>query len=224
MKIVAVIPTLAGGGAERVLSLLSREWSRSHEVILVVFDAKFSAYRYSGRLVDLGLGISARRFRRLQVAIVSLVTVLRLLLRERPDWIVSFMEPANFPTAIAAALAGLGKRVVVSVHHDPLSLPRARQMLMRWIYSLPRHVVSVSQGVKRALCSIGVEDTKIAVIPNPVDIRTGIPPEVRPLCRRYVLGVGRFRSEKGFRSPAPSICTAVSEGPGSGHSRDWCRG
>ena len=198
VKIVTVIPSLAGGGAERVLSLLSREWNETHEVILIVFNATRPAYTYSGRLIDLRLELSGRGLHKLQVVVASLVAVTRLLVRERPDWIVSFMEPANFPTAIAASLAGLRRRAVVSVHHDPLALPRMRQLLMRWIYLLPNHVVSVSQGVKMALCAIGVKSTKISVIPNPVDIRSGMALRPRPLDERYVLGAGRFRPEKGF--------------------------
>ena len=198
MKIVAVIPSLAGGGAERVLSLLSHEWSKTHDVVLVVFDAAYPAYTYSGRLIDLGIELSGRSLRKLQVAVTSLVAVARVLLRERPDWIVSFMEPANFPTAIAAGLTGLRRRAVVSVHHDPMVLPKLRRLLMRWIYLLPSHVVSVSQGLKIALCSIGVSSTKISVIPNPVGAPARLEPPQRPFRERYVLGVGRIRPEKGF--------------------------
>ena len=37
MRILVVISSLRGGGAERVASILSREWAESHDVTIAVF-------------------------------------------------------------------------------------------------------------------------------------------------------------------------------------------
>ena len=42
-RIMLVISALARGGAERVASVLSKEWERTHDVTLVVFDARSKA-------------------------------------------------------------------------------------------------------------------------------------------------------------------------------------
>ena len=46
MKNVAlIIPSLKGGGAERVISILSQELSKDYNLYLIVFDADDIAYK-----------------------------------------------------------------------------------------------------------------------------------------------------------------------------------
>ena len=47
MRILVVISSLRGGGAERVASILSREWAESHDVTIAVFDGRRVAYEGS---------------------------------------------------------------------------------------------------------------------------------------------------------------------------------
>ena len=54
MKIVVVINSLTRGGAERVVSTLTREWAKRHRVLIALFDASSSAYDYGGEIADLG--------------------------------------------------------------------------------------------------------------------------------------------------------------------------
>ena len=65
MKILVVIHTLRGGGAERVVSLLSREWAKSHEVTIATFDASEAAYDYGGQIIDLRGPVDTSHERRL---------------------------------------------------------------------------------------------------------------------------------------------------------------
>ena len=53
MKILIVTPSLRGGGAERVVSLPSREWVKSYEVTMALFNVSEAIYDYGGRIVDL---------------------------------------------------------------------------------------------------------------------------------------------------------------------------
>ena len=118
MKVMAVAPSLARAGAERVVSLLSLEWNKSCDVVVVLFDGSEAAYEWGGRLVDLKLAGRTRIGSRARVALSGVGRLARLYRLEQPDRIVSFMEPANFPSAISAALAGVSERLTVSVHHD----------------------------------------------------------------------------------------------------------
>ena len=51
-RIVAVIPSLARGGAERVFALLTLEWEKWFDVVAVVFDGSRDEYTCGGKLVD----------------------------------------------------------------------------------------------------------------------------------------------------------------------------
>ena len=61
MKILVVIHTLRGGGAERVVSLVSREWAKSHEVMIATFDASEAVYDYGDRIVDIRGPVDTRK-------------------------------------------------------------------------------------------------------------------------------------------------------------------
>ena len=164
----------------------------------IVFDGREPGYQVAGRQVDLGLRVPENL---LQKAFVALASVLRLVgtfRRERPDRIVSFMEPANFPSVIATALIGMRDALYVSVHHNPGDLSRTRRTLIPILYRLAFRVIAVSEGVRASLVSMGLPESKVKAVPNPVaDVGARLG-NVRPLQQRYILGVGRLRPEKGF--------------------------
>ena len=209
MKLLVVIPSLARGGAERVVSLLTQEWAKAHDVELALFDSSYPAYPYSGELVDLALpaaptpaGKVINAFRR----IFKLAYVIR---RSSPDQIISFMESANFPVVLAGLLTGTRERITISVHNNPYRFPISYRILIPWLYRLPREVVAVSAGVRDALVSgFKLPKSCCHVIPNPIDLHA-----VKLLQRQHILphsyqrwmeehptflAVGRLHPQKGF--------------------------
>lgn len=202
MKLLLVIPTLHRGGAERVVSLLSEEFAKDHEVKLAVFDASNPAYAHGGELIDLGLPATAGWLGKLLKAVRRVVDLARLFRTSKPDRIISFMESANFPCILAAVLTGHQSRLWVSVRNDPEHFPAIYRVLMRYLYRLPSKVVAPSRGVAHALATVGVSEERLICIPNPAsphapDLSTSLP---RPIDApdRYILGVGRLHRQKGF--------------------------
>ena len=200
MKILVVVPSLHDGGAERVVSELTKEWAKDHEVVVALFDGSSPVYETGGRIVDLGLPGSMRATKKTRNAVLRPLRLGRVLRRERPDRIVSFMEGANFPAIVATVLTGYLDRLYVSVHCNPAMNPLVYRVPAPRLYRLPAGVVAVSEGVKRGLESMNVPSARISVIPNPV-----AGPEARafehgpsPLADRFVLGAGRLAREKGF--------------------------
>lgn len=206
MKIVTIIPTLRGGGAERVVSGLTKEWAKSHQVTVAFFDASRTSYDCAGRIVDLGLQlpISGNRLmgimkKTYSIGVVSarLITLLR---QDQPDRIFSFMEKANFVAIAAASWAGCLDRLYVSVRDNPTTFPFLFRALIPLLYRLPAGIVVGSDGVKQGLKLRHVSATKISVIPNPISTdRQAIKQKsVAPLPDRFILGCGRLDRQKGF--------------------------
>jgi len=202
MKLLVVIPSLHRGGAERVVSLLSQEWAKEHEVKIAVFDASNPAYDYGGELIDLGLSANAGWLGKGIQAVRRVVALARLFMAIKPDRIISFMENANFPCTLAAVLTGERSRLWVSVRNAPERFPAINRKLIPYLYRLPSQVVAVSSGVAQALVAMGVPEGKLISIPNPAP--THAPTLSTPLPRpidapdRYILGVGRLHRQKGF--------------------------
>jgi GalNAc-alpha-(1->4)-GalNAc-alpha-(1->3)-diNAcBac-PP-undecaprenol alpha-1,4-N-acetyl-D-galactosaminyltransferase len=204
MKLLVVIPSMQRGGAERVVSLLCSEWTRNHEVILAIFDASAPAYEISARVVDLRAASALGIMRKLINPILRTKRLARLISREQPDRIFSFMESANFPAVLAACLCGREQDLTVSVHNDPRSFPWFHRWLLPYFYRLAKRVVAVSRGVAERLHFMGIEQRRLSVIPNPVDRsilqRRAEEPMPAGLIGKqaFILGVGRLVRQKGF--------------------------
>lgn len=203
MKIMCVIPSLHRGGAERVMSTLTRQWAKSHDVVLVVFDGSAAAYAYGGRMSDLQCKAARTRPTKVMNALKRVIRLQALMRKERPDRIITFMESANFPATFAAALSGNLPKLSVSVRNDPSRFTALQQALLPIIYRLPRSVVAVSRGVSTALQGMGVPKAKVAVIPNPVELpaspqHAAIPTSQPHFPEQFILAVGRLHKQKGF--------------------------
>lgn len=201
MKVLAIIDMPRGGGAQRVMSVLTQEWVKHHQVMTVFFDASNPRYDYGGQIVDLRVPASSNPLRKVYNVGLRAMRLSSLLRRECPGRIISFMEGANFVTIIAAALVGCLDRLNVSVRMNTSWLPFVFRVLLPWLYRLPAGIIAVSQGVKRGLESMRIPTTRILVIPNPnagMDRQVVKPASLSPLMNRFILGVGRLGWEKGF--------------------------
>ena len=199
MKVVVVINSLTRGGAERVVSTLTREWAKRHRVLIALFDASRPAYDYGGEIVDLGARSLQSPVKKLLNALLRSIRLARLLRREHPDRIVSFMESANFPAIAAAVVTGLSDRLCVSVRINPVMIPYLNRLLIPIAYRLPERVVAPSHGVSNALRQLGLPARKLSVIANPVGKQTDVTTSARvDFPQRFLLGVGRLEHQKGF--------------------------
>lgn len=213
-----LLPSLAGGGGERVTLALAREVAaRGLPVDLVVGQASGALREEvpaTVRLVDL-------RQPRMLSALVPLVRYLR---RTRPTHLLPTLEHANVAAILAAPLARSGTRVVIRVvntlsvfaaaggsRRERLALAAARRL-----YGRADEVVACSAGVADDLavhCSIPRRRIQVLahgpMVPREVHelaaerldhpwFRPGEPP--------VVLGVGRLSGQKNF----PMLLEAVA--------------
>ena len=198
MKIIVVIRSLTRGGAERVVCRLTTEWARSHSVSIALFDATDQAFHYGGRLVDLGLPAESSVAKKAARVLARARRLARLLLKEQPDRIVSFMETANFPTIVAAAVTGCLGKLYISVRNNPSSIPFHYRILIPLFYRIPERIVVPSQGIKAHLSEMGVPEPKLLFIPNPMVKHAPCESGQAPFPFPYVLGAGRLHRKKGF--------------------------
>lgn len=206
-KILFLVSSMQGGGAERVAALLCNHWAeRGHEVVLMpTFSGRGEClYPLNEKvrleyLADKVGSTSNARWNGLRRLLI-----LRRVMREfKPDAVISFLTHVNVAAILAAT--GLPCSVVVSERTNPalFQLSRFWALGRRLLYRRARCVVVQTAQVKRwveANCpGAGVE-----VIPNPVvfPLPAG-EPRVSTLSeigteRLVLLAVGRLGQEKGF--------------------------
>jgi glycosyltransferase involved in cell wall biosynthesis len=170
MKVMLVIPHVAGGGGEKVLSDLA--CSLRAEIVVVVFEEKFS-YPVKGKVISLNSPINRSSAPTRAYGFVRRILRFRRTLREqRPDVVLSFMGEANFINSL------LSRKPVLSVHTHMSAIGAMRGrieayvvgFLIRWLYRRAT-VVAVSQAVKQDLVlNFKVPERQVVVIPNAVDV------------------------------------------------------
>jgi glycosyltransferase involved in cell wall biosynthesis len=206
-RIAVFLPSLDGGGAQRVmLTLVNGMSERGLAVDLVLARAEgpfLNQLREEVRLIDLRAGHAAR----------SLPALTRYLRRERPRALLSSLNYVNIIALVARALARVNTRVVVS-EHNTLTQARPKGFrtrlvvrLMPLMYPWADLVVAVSKGVAEDLAlAIRLERGRIRVIYNPVVrpeiLEKAVEPVDHPWFRRdqppVVLAIGRLTEQKDF--------------------------
>ncbi|ROO32377.1 glycosyltransferase family 4 protein [Salinisphaera orenii] len=209
VKVALVISSLAGGGAERVLSVLASGLAeRGHQVWLLTLDrSENDVYPLSSAVNRVGLDL-LRPAHSMPAAVINNVTRIRVLrkalARTRAEVVVSFMTSTNVLARLATL--GLSKPLIASERNEPehQSLGRAWRMLRR-------HVVSRSELVVVQTDRIAdwwrehIPGVDVAVVPNPVQVDADTSPDAATRNvlawadgRRIVLAAGRLVRQKGF--------------------------
>jgi glycosyltransferase involved in cell wall biosynthesis len=216
-RIALYLPSLRGGGAERIMLTLANAFaSRGLDVDLVLAGATgeyLSEVSPDVRLVDL----------RASRVMISLPALVRYLRRERPGILLSAMSQANVIAVWARVLSGMSTRMVVSEHNTlSQSLRYATGMRIRamaWAmgpsYLRADEVIAVSNGVAADLArEVGYPIERIHVIYNPMDLtrihqRASASmdhPWFAPHEPPVILSVGRLTPQKDF----PTLLRAFS--------------
>lgn len=203
------VPSLRGGGAERVMVTLANSFvERGLKVDLVLANAEgpyLSEVSPNVNIVNLG---SHR-------VLASLPGLVRYLRKVRPESMLSALSHANVIAVLARMLARVNVRLVVSERSN-LSMSsrqprnwrgRAVLPLMRWVYRKTDGVVTVSKGVADDLAkTINLPRDQINVVYNPVVTSELFKKAKAPLSHPWlgrnkppvILGVGRLTPAKDF--------------------------
>ena len=201
------LPSLAGGGAERVILNLAAGFAARGvptDMLLASADGPLlKQVPESVRIVDL----KASRVLR---ALGPLTSYLR---REKPLALVSALDHANLVAMAAARMAGVQTRTLISIHCTFANVPgtvreRAIPWLIGRLHRWAHTIVAVSEGVADDFArTAGVPRGRVTVIYNPVVTPTlaqaASAPPAHPwfedATRPIVLGAGRLTHQKNFR-------------------------
>lgn len=197
-KIALVVYSLGMGGAEKVVSDLSFQFAKQHDVTLILFDTHYMYYPYAGELVDLQCpskqGFVPKVLNFLDRA-QQLHTVFQ---RGQFDTIISVMEHASFPAILAS------HKTIAANHCNPeRNFSKFDWLFAKWLYPKAKKVVAVSKaGMLIFQEKLGL--TNLGYLYNPVNLqRIRTLADERPALQiegPYIVAAGRLRPEKNFPS------------------------
>ena len=204
MSIALAIPTLNGGGAERVMSTVANYWAEhGHEVHLVTHDRpENDFYPLDGRVIRHGFDISKPPRHVLDTFRhnIQRITLPRRCLKDiRPDAVISFTMRMNVQNLLA--LCGTDIPVIVSERNNPVAQrqPHPFELLRRYLYPGASALV-VQTEAARAWALGFMPHEKVHVIPNPLSMEhdPGGKDMPGPEHRFVVCSAGRLIPSKGF--------------------------
>jgi glycosyltransferase involved in cell wall biosynthesis len=209
LKVAFFLPSLEGGGAERVVVNLIKEFvKREIKVELVLASAKgpyLSEVPKEVRIIDL-------KSLRVIFSIPKLIAYLR---EEKPEIFISSLSHANIVSIISKKIARSKTKLFLR-EDNTLSLvfynsksfkTKVIPFLMKLLYPYSDLVIAVSKGVKDDLEKFAkLPENKIKVIYNPVITQDLFIKAKEPVdhpwfaedCPPVILGVGRLTKQKDF--------------------------
>lgn len=200
-KCLLLIPRMGNGGAERVMATIANNLCVENEVQIVTMTDAESFYALDERVKITGLGQKMSRKNKISKivsaafgGIKALVSLQKIVKKEKIDVLVAFLGPASF-LALAAKIFGAKCRVVVSERCDPMARGKVYQFFQKLLFPKADAVVCQSEKVKEFFKE--KHRGKMVVIPNPI-AASAIPERFEGQRRHTVVGVGRLDPQKNF--------------------------
>jgi len=210
LKTLFVIPSLSGGGAERILlEIIKNLTPKKFQPQLVLFERRgpyLSQLPSEVKVYDLK--------KRRRIDFLKLVIKLAYIIaREKPDIILSFLTYANLIAILAKKFSFSKSRLIISerslasLQIKNQRLSRIKTFLINKLYPYADRIVAVSQGVKRDLmANFEIEGRRIEVIYNGLDIKRIKKLSLEAVNHNlfenrtlYIIGIGRLTKLKGFQ-------------------------
>lgn len=172
MKNIAImLPSLSGGGAERVASELSLFLVREGYHVYVFTEKKKTDYRFDGEVVVLNpLKSNFKKIADVYDLYYLTKEIKRYKTKYHIDVAISFMEKYNIANILSKGREKVIVRVctILSMRNDMKGVLYNR-FLLRVLYNRADNVVVPSRYGKRDLVkNYGIKDTKLKIIPNAV--------------------------------------------------------
>jgi glycosyltransferase involved in cell wall biosynthesis len=202
-KILFIINSLTGGGAERVMATLlsqSGPWRDHYEISLALLDDEPAAYAVPDWVKIHQLDCRGNFLK-------SLWQLSKLEKTLSPDVTLSFLTRANIANGACRRRRGkafiISERVNTIAHLGTSISGLISRLLVQLYYPRASHIIAVSQGVAKDLSHVfGISRDKISVISNPVDTSTIALQSLKKIPKYtegpYVAAMGRLVENKNF--------------------------
>jgi glycosyltransferase involved in cell wall biosynthesis len=202
-RLTLVCPSLALGGAERVVSRMANHWAAGGDTVSLVTLSGTDCDTYSLDPAVTRVALDLMRESRfvLQALYYNWMRVGKLedtIRQLRPDTVISFTDRMNVVTL--AACRNLDVDTVVAERIDPSQQPMGYywSKLRRWGYPLARALVVQTQAVRSQLTPM-MRGRPIYVLPNFVDApEPASLHQPRANAKRQLAAMGRLDYQKGF--------------------------
>lgn len=205
-KVVHIISGLENGGAEGVLfRLIDSSLNHNDSIEHVVVSLSGSGV-YGARLEKKGIKVICLSMAKSPASIYSFYVLMRILKREKPCVVQTWMYHADLIGGIAAKLVGI-KEILWNIRHSDLNSKHSSKTTVALAklsavlsYFIPKRIITCAEKAKDVHVALGYKADKFVIINNGYDLsrfRKKLP-SIRMLSSPVRIGtVARFNHQKG---------------------------
>lgn len=191
LSTVHVITSLENGGAEAFLYSLVKESKQKRVTIISMRDD----WGYGKRFEKLGCKVIVLGMKPVQANLKHFFQLVRILKREQPAAVFTWMHHANLFAGLAAKVAFIP--TIIWGIHDAFMQPEKEKLATRFIirvtalfsYFVPNKIIYVAKKASEVHASIYYDQRKKIVIPNGYDVERFKPNINKRLVIRKQLGI-----------------------------------
>lgn len=190
MKIIFVLPDMAGGGTERVVSLLANEYvRRGIEVAILSFAGTQQAYALDERVETVSAGEASGGS--MKVRLQRLIFMIKYFRQNRNCYIFSFSTIGTGFIVLATLFSG--RRMLVSERSDPSAYEH--KLYRDFFYGFADRLVCQTE--EAIACFPKSLQKKACVIGNPVD--AAVPERFAGKREKRIVTAGRLEEVKNHK-------------------------
>lgn len=172
MKIVHIVTGLSNGGAEAVLYRLCKHDRESRHHVISLSGAG----KYGPMLEVLGVTVTTLKVSRWWNLPMAFIRLVKLLRREKPDVVQTWMYHADFFGGLASRAAGV-RSLVWGIRHSTLVRGESKEatiwianVLAKLSWWLPAKIVVCAKAAMDVHEGLGYDRKKMRLIPNGFDL------------------------------------------------------
>lgn len=210
-KIGLLISTLNCGGAERVVSRLTKILSDKYEIYLILFEDTYKEYEYFGELININVKSSSNLIKKIILPFIRTKRLKKIKKEYNLDLVISFLDSPNIVNILSSTKKC---KTIISIRNYIMKEEKQNlkskilSLIMSKLYHKADKIIAVSEIIKNSLIDkYKIEKNKIVTIYNPYDEE-----EIEKLCkqkleeeyndfftkRKVFISVGRIMYQKGF--------------------------
>ena len=193
-----VISSLGGGGAERVVTMVSSFLAnkKEYKVSIIAMCKKKPEYEYSN---DISLNYiengDDHTFNKMSV-LKRLIKIRQIIKREKPDKIISFLTLESVYTFIACTFTKYRKRISFAIRSNPKMEKGIIAKVFSFFVKRVKFIITQNSGQKEYY--INKTNAEIYIIPNPIQLDLINYEKKHQKIPAKIVSVGRLIEKKNF--------------------------
>lgn len=196
-KILFIIPSLSGGGAERILLNLLKHLDRKMFIPHIVLLKQQGIYldQLPKDVIIHDLKLPEKKQRNI-FDIFKIITrmALKLYPRIKPDIVMSFIEDANLIAIMSRIISPHKPIIFISVRNYSSITQQfkryrlLKKLLLKKLYIFADRIIAISKGIKKDLCNYyNIPEDKIVVIYNGIELQ-----RINKMCNEKITEVPHY--------------------------------